>query len=111
MEQKINLNINDGDAFYAHQASINFNPTMFFLDFKSISPRIDERSRENPTFALKHNLVMIDPYHATMIRDMLVKALKDYEKKFGKIEIPKAIKKIEKEKKTTMKEEVPNYFG
>ena len=75
--EKINLNINDGDAFYAHQASINFNPIMFFLDFKNITPRIDERSASKATIVVKHNLVMIEPYHAMLFRNLLDKVIKD----------------------------------
>ena len=32
---RINLSINDGDAFFAHQVSMNFSPNQFFIDFKS----------------------------------------------------------------------------
>ncbi|MCB9359387.1 DUF3467 domain-containing protein [Candidatus Woesearchaeota archaeon] len=111
MEQKINLSINDGESFYAHQTSINFNPTMVFFDFKNISPRIDERSRESQTFALKHNVIMMDPYQSLLLRNALDKAVKDYEKRFGKIEEPKALKKVDKKKKKQAKEDIPNYFG
>ncbi len=39
MEQKesINLAISDGDPFFAHEVSINFNPMQFILDFRCIS--------------------------------------------------------------------------
>ena len=43
MGNKINLVVSDGDAFFTHQASINFNPTMLFFDFNSITQIIDER--------------------------------------------------------------------
>jgi len=116
MEEKINLNINDGDAFFAHQASINFNPAMFFMDFKNITPRIDERSQSRATIVLKHNLVMLEPYHALLFRGLLDKVIKDYEKEFGKIQKPQALKEIEKKnKKRKMsapgKASIPTYFG
>ncbi len=116
MEEKVNLNISDGDAFYAHQASINFNPTMMFFDFKNISPRVDERSKTKATFVLKHNVTMLEPYHAKLFRNLLDKVIKDYEKQFGKIDKPKALKKIEKvignkEAKAKEKNETPSYFG
>ena len=126
MEEKINLNINDGDSFFAHQASINFNPTMFFLDFKNITPRMDQRSQQSKaTLVLKHNVVMLEPYHTLLLRDLFNKVIKDYEKEFGKIEKPDPIKLIEKKQKKQMKGKkvkksksnskketnIPNYFG
>jgi len=112
---KINLSISDGDAFYAHQASINFNPTMLFFDFKNITPRVDERSQSQATFVLKHNVVMLEPYHALLFKNLLDRVLKDYQKQFGKIEKPAAIKSIEKKKgkkkKADDKNETPSYFG
>lgn len=120
-EQQINLNISDGDSFFAHQVSINFNPTTIHLDFKNITPRVDERGPA-PTLVLKHNLVCLDPYHATMFRQLLDKVIKDYETQFGKIEKPKALKNMEKKMKNKASKkiveqskpksiDVPSYFG
>lgn len=116
MENKINIAINDGDAFYGQQASINFNPTMVFFDFKNVTPRVDERSENKATFVIKHNVVMIEPFHAKLFRDLLDRVLKDYETQFGKIEKPQAIKNLEKKnkgkkKKSDVKHETPSYFG
>lgn len=117
MEEKINLNVADGDAFFAHQASINFNPAMFFLDFKNITPRIDERSQSRATIVLKHNVVMMEPYHALLFRNLFDRVIKDYEKEFGKIQKPAALKEIEKKHKKKKKREkeavtdIPNYLG
>lgn len=112
---KINISISDGDAFFAHQASINFNPTMLFLDFKNITPRIDERSPSRATLVMKHNVIMLEPYHALVFRDLLNRVLKDYEKEFGKIEKPQSIKNLEKKKGSASKEkeneDAPSYFG
>jgi len=121
MDNKINIAINDGDAFYGQQASINFNPTMVFFDFKNVTPRVDERSESKATFVIKHNVVMVEPFHAKLFRDLLDRVLKDYETQFGKIEKPQAIKNLEKKrkkgkskgkgKKSTVKHETPSYFG
>ena len=112
---KINFSISDGDAFFAHQASINFNPTMLFFDFKNITPRIDDRSPTRATLVLKHNVIMLEPYHALVFRDLLNRVLKDYEKEFGKIEKPESIKNLEKKKGASSKhkdsDEAPSYFG
>jgi hypothetical protein len=113
---KINFSISDGDSFFAHQASINFNPTMIFLDFKNITPRIDERSASRATLVLKHNVVMLEPYHALVFRDLLNRVIKDYEKEFGKIEKPESIKNLEKKKGSQSKQKekedaTPSYLG
>ncbi len=116
MEKKINLSINEGEVFFAHEVSVNFNPTQFVLDFKNITPRMDPRSQDGPTLSIKHNVVLVEPYHLKKFQEFLNKRISDYEKEFGKIEKPKAIeaynkkhkkKKVEKSDKTP----VPSYFG
>ncbi|MBW3015484.1 DUF3467 domain-containing protein [Candidatus Woesearchaeota archaeon] len=119
-KKKINLAINDGNAFFAHELSIHFNPLQFIFDFKNITPRIDPRVQDGRSvMALVHNIVMVDAYHALQIKELLEDMLKRYEKEFGKIEKPKALKKAEKNsakrktindpKKTTR--ETPTYLG
>ena len=116
-EKKINLGINDGTEFFAHELSLNFNPAQFIFDFKCITPRIDPRSAETPFISLKHNVIMVEPYHAKRILEVLTNVVNDYEKKFGKIEMPKALQKYAKEikkipkKKDNTVETMPNYFG
>ena len=118
-EQKINLNIVDGDSFYAHETSINFNPTQFVLDFKNVSPRIDARSQEGPTVTLRHNVILLDPFHTKQVYALLGQALTKFEADFGKIEQPKALKEFEKKYKKSMekgkgsagKSQGPTYFG
>lgn len=114
-EQKINMNIADGNAFFAHELSINFNPTQFIFDFKNVTPRVDPRSREKASISLVHNVVMIDPYHARQIFNLLEKVIKKYEGEYGKIEKPESLKRFEKKHKnkakSTTKTETPSYFG
>ena len=118
-EKKVNMSIEDGKSFFAHEVSINFNPTNFILDFKNVTPRVDPRSKENLVLRMEHNVVMVDPYHAKRISELLSKVVKDYEKEFGKIEKPKAVKKYEdsaKKKGRPSKAEkakttTPSYFG
>jgi len=116
-EKKINFGINDGDNFFAHEVSVNFNPTQFILDFKCITPRVDPRSNEGPFINIKHNVVMMDVFHAKKFMEFLSKRIEDYEKEFGKIEKPSAVKKIEKKRQKEAKDsknkktEAPSYFG
>ncbi len=114
-EERINLHINEGEPFFAHELSINFNPTQFVFDFKCITPRVDPRSQTKASISLKHNVVMVDPYHAKRILGLLQEVVKKYEKEFGKIEKPKSISEFEKKhkkregKKDTT--ETPSYLG
>ena len=115
-EEQVNMNINDGDAFFAHELSINFNPLQFVFDFKSVSPRVDPRSKERASICLKHNVILVDPYHASKVHDLLGNVLKKYEKEFGKIDKPKALKALEKkskkeDNKQNEKIEAPSYIS
>jgi len=113
-EKKINLSISEGKAFFSHEASINFTPTQFVMDYRSITPRIDPRSNDAPTISIEHNVVIVDPYHAKKIHELLGKMLDKFEKDFGKIEKTKAMKIMEKrrqDKKEHSTKTTPNYFG
>jgi len=76
-EQKetINLSIVDGEPFFSHELTVNSTPTQFTLDFKSITPRSDPRS-PRPTFLLKHNVVMVEPWHIKSIVQVLGNVIK-----------------------------------
>ena len=116
-EKKINLSIADGNEFFAHEVTINFNPTQFIFDFKCITPRSDPRNQQGPTIALKHNIVMLDVYHAKKFHELTGHIITRYEKEFGKITKPKSIESAEKKKKTPTAEKkkdkttIPSYFG
>ena len=114
-EKKVNVNINDGSEFFAHEMSANFNPTQFVIDFRCVTPRIDLRTRENAVLNIRHNVVLVEPWHAKEIHRVLGNVIEAYEKQFGKVEKPKAIKEMEKKKKTSEKTETktitPSYFG
>ena len=113
--RKVNLSVNEGMEFFAHELSINFNPLQFIFDFKTVTPRVDMRSKENANLLVRHNVVLSDPYHAKKMHKLLGEVLEKYEEQFGKIEKPKALKRYEKnnkKKKTTEnKITAPNYMG
>ncbi len=116
MQKNMNVSVSEGDAFFCHELSMNFNPLQFILDFKSVTPRIDLRSKDQPNIAIKHNVVMMDPYHCRKMYDMLGRVLKDYENQFGKIKKPKPVEIMEKNAKKAAKGkpetiEAPSYFG
>lgn len=111
------INIKDGEAFYAHETSINFTPSLFNIDFKSLSPRVDPRNKEAPTWVMVHNLIMVDPYHAKQFHAILGEALKKFQDEFGKIDKSKALQKAEKKQKQYQKNvvetkaDIPHYMG
>ena len=115
-KQQINLNIVEGDPFFAHEVSMNFTPTQITLDFKCITPRTDPRGKA-PSFLLKHNVVMVEPWHAKLMLDVLANVVKKYEEEFGKIKQPKALEKATKKQKKAEKEATkttvatPSYMG
>lgn len=107
-KKQINMNIENGNEFFAHELSINFNPMQFILDFKCITPRIDARSQNTPLLSMKHNVIMLDPWHAKQITELLSGVMKKYEEQFGKIEKPKAVKEFEKTAKAQAKKDNPS---
>lgn len=115
-QERISINISEGEPFFAHEATVNFTPTQMTMDFKCITPRTDPRSKK-PSFLLKHNVVMIDPWHAKALLGVLNTVITKYEKEFGKIQKPKALAKAEKKQKEFMKKagasvpDVPTYMG
>lgn len=112
---KVNLSVNDGMDFYANEVSVNFSPMQFILDFKSVVPRVDMRSKNGPVLSLKHNVVLMDTYHAKRFHKMLGDVIKQYEEKYVKIKKPAALTKAEKDAKKTQEKgkskPVPNYLG
>ena len=115
-QDQINININDGEPFFAHEVTVNFTPTQMSLDFKCITPRNDPRSKK-PVFQLKHNVIMLDPWHAKSLLGVISNVVEKYEGEFGKIKKPKSLEKAEKKQKELMKElgdkvpDVPTYMG
>ncbi len=123
MENKqINISIDEGKPFFAHEASVNFNPLQFSIDFRTITPRNDLRSKPGvPSLQVMHNVVMVEPWHMVQLRDLLSRMVDAYEKEFGAIKKPKAVEAFEKKRKKSPEEkdsevsdastEVPTYFG
>ena len=116
MEQKnMNISVDDGDAFFCHELSINYNPLQFIFDFKTVTPRVDVRSKNSPIINIKHNVVMLDPFHAKKMLELLTKVVSDFENEFGVINKPKAVEKMEKKMAKQGKDKktisAPTYFG
>ncbi len=112
---QVNLRIKDSEQFYSNEASINFNPNEFVIDFKCLTHLHD--LGDHRSVFLRHNIVLINPFHAKAFLVMLDKAIKQYEQNFGEIKKPDAIKKAEKlvKKQKDKEDPVPigenTYFG
>jgi len=105
--------VKDGDPFWAHETTINYNPTEIVLDFKAITP-IQELNQSS--LLIKHEIVLLSPWHAKSFLGALQNVLADYEKKFGEIKKPAEIEKAEKlmkkqQKETTKTAPAETYFG
>jgi len=117
-EQKnVKFEIDNGSVFFADEIAVIHNPTKFILDFKSVTPRFDIRNNEFQPIAVKHNVVMMDLHLGKNFLASLKENLANYEKQFGKIEEPKAIKKAVKNAKLNSKgfetksDMAPTYMG
>src|SRR3989338_8883345 len=84
-ERYINWQYEDGTAFHAHEVSVNFTPLQFVLDFKNITPRVDARTKTGPVFCVRHDVVVLEPFHVKRFHALLGEILDRYEKEFGKI--------------------------
>ena len=62
---------------------------------------------------MENEVIMVEPYHALRVHELLGDMLKKYEKDFGKIEKPKSLEKAEKRAKQANKPEKSDltYFG
>lgn len=111
MERNVNVQIDHREnAFYSDSISIIYNPSKFILDFKQNTPRIDQiQGKSQETIAVKHNVIIMDVRFAKIFLNTLQKSIEGYEKKHGKIEIPKPTKKKGKTEVVTGKEE--GYIG
>lgn len=110
--KQINVRVKDGEPFFAHETTVNFNPTEFILDFKCITP-IQELNQQS--LFIKHDIIIMSPWHVKSLLAAMERVTKDYEKKFGEIKKPAEIEKAEKLMKKQQKEPVSTpvetYFG
>lgn len=114
MEKKqINFDIDNGDVFFSDEIGVMHNPTKFIMDFKSITPRMDVRNKEFQPIVIKHNVIMMDPFTAKSFLEAFKDNLNKYEKKFGKIKMPKEYAKVKKpgKKAKALPKDMPSYFG
>ena len=112
---QVNLRVRDGEQFYSNESSINFNPNEIVLDFKCMTHAHDLADKRG--LVVRHNTVILNPFHAKNFLGMLSKVVRDYETKFGDIKKPESVKKAEKivkkeqKKKEEIRQDTETYFG
>ena len=110
--QQINVEVQNGQDFYADQVSVSHNPLKFILDFTRTTPRIDGNATSQPRLVMSHSVLLLDPYLAAEFIEVMKDNIAKYEKRYGKITKPGPLKKVEEEAKKTGKKEVrQEYFG
>lgn len=99
-----NVEINYGvAAFYTDSMAVIHTSDKFVIDFRQTIPKLDqiENSRQE-TIYVEHNSVVMNPYIAKMLMNLLKDNIEKYEKKFGEIKIVES--KSEKEEKFSTKD-------
>ena len=100
---------------FSGQEDVTYDLPVQDLDGRELSTNLTDILNETDLF----NVIMVDPFHAKRIHDVLTHMIEEYEKQYGKIEKPKPIKTHEKKmkkknkdsKKKSKKETMPSYFG
>jgi hypothetical protein len=114
-EKRINVNVEHGEpVFFSDNVTVSHNQSKFIIDFSQTVPSFDNvAGNMQQSIIIKHKSVLIDPQFAKIFSDLLEKNIKKFEKKFGKIKIPKSNEEkkqnlIETEKST---EKATRYIG
>ena len=114
-QKKLNIDVNNGKVFYCDEISVIHNPLKIFIDFRNTTPRVDVRNNEFQPLVIEHNVVLMDPFLAKQLLKVLEENLKNYEKTFGEIKEPEALKKVKKDahlNKAEITDNIhPTYFG
>ncbi len=108
-KKKVNFDIDQNkEGFYANNIAIFNNPTEFVLDFTQVTPRINMvEEKQIVTYVVKHNAVVLEPKQAKNFFNLLKENIERYEKKFGKIQLPKG----KKQKKEGLPKNFSDYIG
>jgi hypothetical protein len=110
-EKRINVNVDHGDpVFFSDNVTVSHNQSKFIIDFSQTVPSFDNVAGSmQQSIIIKHKSVMIDPQFAKIFSDLLDKNIKKYEKKFGKIKVPKGAE--EKKGEVVETEKATRYIG
>lgn len=113
-QKNINIDIINGKSFFTDEIAVIHSPVKFVFDFKNTTPRVDPRTVHFTPMVLEHNVVIMDLHTAKAFLKIFKDSINKYEKQFGKIKEPKALKEVKKQAEAMVisaKEETPSYFG
>lgn len=88
------------EVFFPTEASIVVNRLGFIVDFQQILPRTLRLKENKPSVVEIHKTLLLHPVLAKGLNEILTKNIQEFEKKFGKIKMPKKPKKSKNKKKT-----------
>jgi len=90
-EKRIDISVDHGEpVFFSDNVTISHNQSKFIIDFSQTIPSFDNvGGNMHQSFVIKHKSVIVDPQFAKIILDLMQKNIQKYEKKFGKIKVPK----------------------
>ncbi len=101
----------DKRPLFCNQMTVSHSATEFFMDFRLIYPQFAPDNSQTPV--VLHKTIMVTPYHLKEILKTLTENIERYEKDFGKIKEPEAIKKAKKKAKSrvAVTASAPDYLG
>ena len=110
-KKNIQFTLDHGNhGFFSDGMSVFSRSDKFYIDFRQNTPRIDViADKQQQTNAVKHDTIILDPIMAKALMSLLQESLKNYEKQFGKIKLPKV--KKDKEEKVAITDQSQNYIG
>lgn len=101
----------DSHPFFSNSQVINHQPDKVMVDFQMVAPQFGPNNEV--TMTVSHRLIVLDPHVAKNLHKALGENLEKYEKSFGKIDVPDAIRKAEKDhkKSKSLNVDKPTYYG
>jgi hypothetical protein len=112
MQQVQAIQTPDNSPFPANTVTVGHKPDKFILDFKNIYPQYSPDNQ--PFLVVAHRMVLLDPHVAKDFFAAFKANMETYEKNFGEIKIPEAIKKGKKlaeNRNATGTKDQPSYMG
>lgn len=83
-----NFESKTGASFKPDSMAVIFREGQLVMDFKKTSPRLDQSGNDKiQTIVSEHNPVVLNPERAKAFSRMLEQNIKNYEEKYGKIEL------------------------
>ena len=109
-EQSKGIQDIDKVPLFCNQMTVSHSATEFFVDFRLVFPQFAPDNSQT-TVAL-HKTVIFEPYHLKEVCRVIQDNISRYEKEYGKIKEPEALKKAKKRvEKKGFHISAPEYMG